>query len=265
MHPRRRYQRFARRNLKSVYYGDVILEADNLYGEYYGFGLYKKDDVKRENPIFMIYCEEATGEWKLKKADLYVPLTVQYDVVTLIGTKTITIAFSSNISVQINEAWSNKVLYAGTTVLLSATNNKNALFSAGDGISFVAEGVNASYLDLGAIQPQTNYTIEAKYDGKTIRKFSGFVIKPNVIATLNSGAYTSGDEKGLSELYTLQQYKTEENSVKFIYGSSENNLYKADNLTELSDKSKLSISFGSNDNKNPKLEEKREIKNASTN
>ena len=102
-----------------------------------------------EDITILEVINDATNGWQFVKSpqSAYVGLSIRFDVQTVAGTTTIELRFGSNVSVAVNDAWEEKVLYAGTQVLLVDYNDDSyALFNVtkgpSDAISFSIRNVN---------------------------------------------------------------------------------------------------------------------------
>lgn len=211
-------------NIKCVYYGDGDLRTQyKSIDTWFGVELIKKNPEGGDTtPVLTIKEDEKYG-YVFTKNEPYVTLTIQFDLRTIIGTKTLTFTFGSDVSVGINDAWKDKILYAGTTIQLTG---EHALFNAEKGISFKGAGIKENYLDLTDVDPTTDHEIKAMLEGKVVYTFS-FVVKPNVIATLKDEELTTDTEYTISDLYDLKKYPVEEDdeNTTIYYGSSESCLY----------------------------------------
>ena len=257
-------------NLKTISYGDGMLVT--LGDRETTWSLNKETDREvvddKEVVIYeTILTITSTGsDWEFSYTNIYVPLTISFELSTIAGTKTIQITFRSGIQVSMNAEWSeNKVLYAGTRVLFNSNAEGTVPIFKVEGVAaddVIGYKINNTTVSIsnGIVSIKEDYisikaTIEVLLNGVVIAPFD-FVIKPNVVAEIAKTEFESGVNTAISTIYSLKKFKD------IVYGNSLDDLYTATisaedatlkNLTDLtSDNFSISTS-GSEENLNPVL------------
>lgn len=199
-------------NIKLKRYGDGILQVFP-YGEN-GYQLKKnEDDV---TPILII--ESTVNGWVFTKANQFFTLMIEFNVTSILETKTFSLTFNPIVQFDLNEEWLDKTFYAGTSVLLSSSETDDKpVFIAGSGVTFkmtladdpVEQNEPIEILESLISDNASIYV----YSGDSVFEYLGFKILPNISATFKDVDYESGKTHYISDLYNLQKYNDNENSV----------------------------------------------------
>lgn len=171
------------------------------------------------------------GAWSFVRTNnKYTPLTIKFDINTLIGTKqNVRIEFTSNVQVGYNtEHWgTERKLYAGTNVqvyggdyaLLTSQNigTVKIKYKVNDSAELDMPTSNQLIVNVGT------YTFLVYADDNTLLLRTTFDVVPNALITAKDfgNKINAGDSVVLSDLFTAEYYPI--SSV--IYGSNVNNLY----------------------------------------
>ncbi len=208
-------------NVRSVYYGNGTLTVSGNTVDGWEF---KKEGA--DNSVLTIK-DEGDG-WKITKHEYYISLTALFDIVTINGTKTITLNLISSVEVGVNDIWNEKrEFYAGTSVLLlSQTEGDDHPVFKGKDLQFK---INGSSVDgYVYVVPETSIeqylTIEIFYNSTKIIEFTDFIVKANAIETLNISELQSEQDYGLDALFNLKAYQNVVYGEKPV-GASSVNLY----------------------------------------
>lgn len=252
---------------------DKLVYVDNLVCLKYGNGsLIQTGDrnngwtLTREDGqwILKVYDAADGNGWIFEKNDNFISLAIRFDVVSVAGTETIDLTFTSAINFSVGEQWANnRVLYAGTTVLLFANVvDKNAPGRKHPVIECSEMGVKYWIKYQGIEEEITsenfevlekhigNISIVLKFDNETIYEFTGFVVKPNVIAQLNMAEPLKSESPyGVDNIYDLYSYKVSDNGNNVVYGEKDIWLYRDTMLESLSSTENLTVIADSEGNK----------------
>jgi len=202
-------------NVKSIYYGDGTLVDSGDKNN--GWELKKGADT-------ILEIKSYESGWKFDKKNPYVTLTIEFDVETLAGNKTISLTFKPSIAVDVKDGWNtNRVLYAGTTVKLYDTSSSSVFSVTEAGVPVTSSDLTIN-INGNQVAQINNYpvpkdligtkpTIQISYKGKVIGTFTDFEVKANVVATLKEDSYNSstsysvdGSVDGIDGIFNIKSY-----------------------------------------------------------